>query len=170
MGLPSEAFKDKPAVGQADPGRERETLMIGRFSLAVLAYLAPTFLLGYVWHLILFEDYYKALQIYRDDIIVPFGFLAMLIQGTVFAWVYSKAFALRGGSWISRGFAYATAGAVLSWSFTTITVAAKNVMASVPDFLLIETAFTIVHWVIVGPLTALVFSGMATARGKPAAA
>ena len=65
----------------------------------------------------------------------------------------------------------AAVGALLSWSFSTIAVAAKNLMASVPDFLLIETAFTIVQWVIVGPLTALAFSGLgAGAPGRPAAA
>ena len=31
-------------------------------------------------------------------------------------------------------------------------------MTSVPDYLLIETAFTIVQWMIVGPLTAYAFS------------
>jgi hypothetical protein len=45
---------------------------------------------------------------------------------------------------------------VLSWSFTTIAVAAKNVMTSVPDYLLIESAFTAVQWSIVGTLTAIV--------------
>jgi hypothetical protein len=44
---------------------------------------------------------------------------------------------------------------MLSWSFTTLAVAAKNVMASVPDYLLIETAFTIVQWTLVAPLTVL---------------
>jgi hypothetical protein len=44
---------------------------------------------------------------------------------------------------------------VLSWSFTTIAVAAKNVMSSVPDYLLIETGYTVVQWLIVGPLTVL---------------
>jgi hypothetical protein len=38
-------------------------------------------------------------------------------------------------------------------------VAAKNVMTSVPDYLLIETAFTAVQWAIVGPLTALALGG-----------
>ena len=129
-----------------------------RFSLAVLAYLVPTFALGFVWHLILFEDYYAALQIYRSDIIIPFGFLSMLIQAIVFAWIYQTGFAGRRGTWLSRGAAYAALGALLSWSFTTIAVAAKNLMTSVPDYLLIETAFTIVQWIIVGPLTALVFA------------
>ena len=46
-----------------------------RFTLGVLAYLVPTFALGFVWHLTLFQDYYEHLAIYRKDIIIPFGFL-----------------------------------------------------------------------------------------------
>jgi hypothetical protein len=128
-----------------------------RFSLGVLAYLVPTFALGFVWHLVLFNNYYEALAIYRSDIIIPFGFLSMLIQGFLFAWIYVKAFAQQNGSLWSRALAYSALGAVLSWSFTTLAVSAKNIMASVPDFLLIETAFTIVQWIMVAPLTVLAF-------------
>jgi hypothetical protein len=128
-----------------------------RFILAVLAYLVPTFALGFVWHLILFEHYYEALAIYRSNIIIPFGFLSMLIQAVIFALIYEKTFAQREGAFLSRALAYAALGAVLSWSFTTLAVAAKNVMASVPNFLLIETGFTIVQWIMVGPLTVLAF-------------
>ena len=53
---------------------------------------------------------------------------------------------------------YGGVGAVLSWSFTTLNVAAKNVMSSVPNYLLIETAFTLVQWLMVAPLTAIVAS------------
>jgi hypothetical protein len=130
-----------------------------RFFLAVLAYLIPTFALGFVWHLLLFEGYYSALAIYRDDIIVPLGFASMLIQAVLFAWIYEYAFASRGGAVLSQGLAYGAFGAVLSWSFTTLAVAAKNVMASVPDYLAIETAFTVVQWLIVGPLTAYSHGG-----------
>jgi hypothetical protein len=45
-----------------------------RFLLGVLAYLVPTFALGFVWHLNLFDDYYRALAIYRNEPIIPFGF------------------------------------------------------------------------------------------------
>lgn len=48
----------------------------------------------------------------------------------------------------------------------TLAVAAKNVMSSVPDYLLIETAFTIVQWALVGPLMALAFT---KARRAPTA-
>jgi hypothetical protein len=119
----------------------------------------PTFALGFVWHLILFERYYDALAIYRKDIIIPFGFLSMLIQALVFAWLYDRTFSQQRGALLSRGFRYALLGAVVSWSFTTLAVAAKNIMTSVPDYLLIETAFTLVQWLMVGPLTALAFAG-----------
>jgi hypothetical protein len=140
-----------------------------RYGLAILAYAIPTFAIAFVWHLILFEDYYAALQIYRSDIIIPFGLVSILIQGTIFAWFYQSAFAGRPGSWLTRGLAYAAVGALLSWSFTTIAVAAKNIMASVPDYLLIETAFTVVQWIVVGPLTALAFELTSTEKVHPAA-
>jgi hypothetical protein len=132
---------------------------MARFALAILAYLVPTFALGFVWHLVLFEGYYKALAIYRDDIIIPFGFLSMLVQAIAFAWIYQNAFAHRNGPFWPRALSYAALGAVLSWTFTTLAVAAKNVMTSVPDYVLIETAFTIVQWSMVAPLTALAFQG-----------
>jgi ABC-type sugar transport system permease subunit len=128
-----------------------------RFGLGVLAYLAPTFALGFVWHLVLFHSFYEHLAIYRKDVIIPFGFLSMLLQAFIFAWIYRQAFAPRNGSLLSRGLTYAAFGAVLSWSFTTLAVAAKNVMTSVPDYVVIETAFTLVQWIMVGPLTALAF-------------
>lgn len=69
-----------------------------RFGLGILAYVVPTFALGFIWHLILFDGYYEQLAIYRKDIIVPFGFLSMLIQAFVFAWIYQQAFARRNRS------------------------------------------------------------------------
>jgi ABC-type sugar transport system permease subunit len=135
-----------------------------RFFFAILAYVAPSFALGFVWHLVLFERYYAALAMYRSDIIIPFGLLSMLIQAAMFAWIYSRAFAEQNATLVSRGLAYGAFGAVLSWSFTTLAVAAKNVMTSVPDYLIIETGFTVVQWAMVGPLTALAFG-----RSSPAA-
>lgn len=129
-----------------------------RYALAVLAYLVPTFALGFVWHLVLFDGSCRALAIYRPDVIIPFGFLSMLIQAAIFAWLYEKVFAQQTGTLASRALSYGAVGAVLSWSFTTLAVAAKNVLASVPGYLLIETAFTLVQWIMVAPLTALAWS------------
>ena len=126
--------------------------MTKRIAVGALCYLIPTFALGFVWHLIAFKGYYDALAMYRKDVIIPFGFLSMSIQAVLFAWVYARVFAAKADA-IGRALGYAVFGAVLSWSFTTIAVAAKNVMTSVPDYLLIESGYTIVQWLMVGPLT-----------------
>jgi hypothetical protein len=133
-----------------------------RYVRGVLAYLVPTFALGFVWHLVVFQSYYDALAIYRRNVIIPFGFMSMLIQAVIFAWIFEKTFARDQGSVPSKSLRYGGLGAVLSWSFTTLSVAAKNVMASVPDFLLIETAFTITQWALVAPLTVLAMRSRVT--------
>ena len=136
-----------------------------RFVLGVLAYIVPTFALGFVWHLVFFERYYEALAIYRPDIIISLGFLSMLIQAIIFAWIYDTSFARRSGGFWTHALAYGAVGAVLSWSFTTLAVAAKNLMTSVPDYILIETAFTVTQWIMVAPLTVLAF-GRVTQAGR----
>ncbi len=137
-----------------------------RFAFGILAYLVPTFILGFVWHLVLFTGYYDALAVYRKDVIIPFGFLSMLIQAGLFAWIYGQAIAPQAGSVRSRMLAYGALGAALSWSFTTLAAAAKNVMASVPDYLLIETAFTVVQWILVAPLTVLAMPRPTSLAGR----
>jgi hypothetical protein len=42
-----------------------------------------------------------------------------------------------------------------AWSYSTIAVSAKHMMSSVPLYLALETAFTVVQFAIVGPLIAL---------------
>ena len=128
------------------------------FTLALLAYLVPTFLLGYVWHLKLFAGVYHDLGIYRPDVIVPLGFLSMLLQGSIFALVYHR---LADKPWqFSDALRFAAGAALLSWTFTTLAVAAKHPMTSVTRFVVIETCFTVVQFAMVGPLLAL------TARGS----
>ena len=50
---------------------------------------------------------------------------------------------------------HARGDSLVSWSFTTLAVAAKNIMASVPTYMELETAFTLLQFAVVGPLIAL---------------
>ena len=127
--------------------------MTKRYSLLILAYVVPTFLLGFVWHLVLFDSYYKELGIYREHPIIPFGFGSMLIQAALFAWLYPRVVA-RPES-LTDGVKFAAVAALLSWSFTTLAVAAKQPMTSIPGFMAIETGFTILQFLLVGPLWVL---------------
>jgi hypothetical protein len=102
-----------------------------------------------------FAQVYEALGIYRPDPIIPFGFASMMIQGIVFSWAYPRLFPGRGSAILKPGLAYGLALAILSWSFTTLAVAAKNIMTSVPAYVGLETGFTLLQFLIVGPLIAL---------------
>ena len=124
--------------------------------LAVLAYMLPTFPLGFFWHFTIFADYYKSLNVYRDDIIIPFGIVSMLIQGVIWSVVYERLFS--GESILKGALKFALLACPLAWSFMVLAVSAKHQMSSVSGFLLIETAFVLVHYAIVSPLIASVYA------------
>ncbi len=121
--------------------------------ISIAAYLVPTFILGFVWHLKLFDARYKALAIYRDDVIIPFGLLSMATQAVIFSYVYIHLIQTMFADATTRGLVYFVAGAVLSWSYTTVAVGAKHRMTSVPNFFVIETAFTVAQWALVAVAT-----------------
>jgi predicted membrane protein len=124
--------------------------------LAVLAYVLPTFPLGYFWHLATFAEYYKSLEVYRDELIIPLGVCSMLIQGVAWSVIYERMFA---GEPIWRGaMKFALLAAPIAWSFMVLAVGAKHRMASVAGFVLIETAFISVQYAVVSPLIATVYA------------
>lgn len=124
--------------------------------LAMLAYVLPTFPLGFFWHLTIFADYYKSLNVYRDDILIPFGLASMLMQGFLWSVFYERMFA---GETILKGaIKFAALACPLAWSFMVLATAAKHHMASVSGYVLIETAFVVVHYTIVSPLIAAVYA------------
>jgi hypothetical protein len=134
----------------------KEPALTLRFWLGFLAYVVPSFATAYIWHLVAFAPAYHDLAMYRADVIIPFGLLSMFIQGAAFSFVYPRAFSDRGRV-VWNGLLYGGALALLSWSFTTLAVAAKNVMTSVPTYMVLETGFTLVQFAIVGPLIALAY-------------
>ena len=128
-----------------------------KFWLGVAAYLLPTFPLGYVWHLVLFQEQYHALQLYRPDVIIPFGLASMMVQALLFSWLYPRVFLTARDAWITSATRFFAVFSVLAWSFTTLPVAAKYQMTSVASFLTLETSFTLIHFLVVSPLIALAY-------------
>jgi hypothetical protein len=126
------------------------------FWLGVAAYVLPTFPLAVVWHLSLFAHAYDALAIYRPDKIFAFGLAAMLIQGAALSYIYPRLFGSEErANWLRNGLIFAAGFGVLFWTFTTVAVAAKHVMSSVPTYLALETGFTVLQALVTGPLIAL---------------
>ncbi|MBI3899822.1 MAG: hypothetical protein HY308_16215 [Gammaproteobacteria bacterium] len=128
-----------------------------QYWLGVIYYLVGTFVIAFLWHLVIFSDNYEQLHTLRDDPIIPLGMLSMAIQGLVFSWLYPRVAgsAAKAGTWLAPGLMFGAVMGLLSWSFTTVADAAKHPMTSVADFVLLETGFTVVVWLVVGPLMAL---------------
>lgn len=125
------------------------------FWLAVAAYLLPTFPLGYFWHLVTFAEQYHRLAMYRSEVIIPLGLASMVIQAIIFAWAYPRLFNTRRDVWLRSAVQAGVVFGLLAWSFTTLPVAAKYQMSSVPDFLWLESAFSGLQFLVVAPLIAL---------------
>ena len=129
---------------------------MNRLWIGSLAYLLPTFPLGYFWHLTWFHGEYQALDLYRSDVIIPFGLTSMTIQALIFSWSYQKLFSTRRTEWVGSAWRSFFTFGLLAWSFTTLPIAAKYHMASVAGFMWLETGFTFLQFAIVSPLLALV--------------
>lgn len=87
------------------------------FWLSVLAYLVPTFPLGYFWHLVTFADSYHRLEMYRDEVIIPLGLASMVIQAFVFAWAYPRLFPATRVPSLRGALAFGSIFGVMAWSF-----------------------------------------------------
>jgi hypothetical protein len=135
--------------------------MNNHFWLAFLAYLLPTFPLGYFWHLKTFKPHYDRLAIYRPQPVIPLGLASMVVQGLLYAWVYPRLFDTSPDAWMASAMQFAAVFGLLAWSLAVLPVAAKNRMASVSAFLRLETAFTVLQYAIVSPLIALAWRGAA---------
>ncbi len=127
------------------------------FWLGCLAYLVPTFPLGYLWHLVWFHDQYDALGMYRSDVIIPMGLASMVIQAVLFSWSYPKLFSTERAAWMQSSLLIVVVFGLLAWSYSVLPVAAKYQMTSVKDFVLLETGFTFLQFAIVAPLLSLAF-------------
>jgi hypothetical protein len=126
-----------------------------QFWLGFLAYLVPLFPLAFLWHLKIFKPAYDRLEIFRDQVIVPFGLLSMAMQAAFFSWVFPKLFT--GPSWVLNGLQFALIFGLLGWSFMVLPVAAKYRMNSVAGFIKLETAFLVIQFVLTGLLIAFVY-------------
>ena len=84
------------------------------FAAAAVAYLLPTFPLGYLWLLNWFHAHYEQLQMYRADVIIPMGLGSMLIQAAIYAALYPRMFA--GQSWVRGALSFGLTFGTLAWS------------------------------------------------------
>jgi hypothetical protein len=120
------------------------------------AHVIPTFAIAYTWHLRVFAPRYAALAMYRENVLPALGLSSMLVQAVIFGLMYLTMIAPLAGGYFFKAVSYTALGFFLSWSFSTLAVAGKSRMSSIQDFVIIESGFTAIQWLVVGFLTVAV--------------
>jgi hypothetical protein len=127
-----------------------------KYVFAVLAYLVPTFILGYTWHLVAFPELYHSFGMYnRTEPIIPLGLISMLVQGVVLAWVYPRFY--RGGSPAFEGLLFGLLMGAFLFSVSTVANAAKIHVDPMGQFMAVQAAFHLLQFGLTGPLIGLAF-------------
>lgn len=137
-----------------------------RFVGAWLIYVAVTFVMGFVWHLVLFKDLYRELAIFSriDDPIVPLGFAAMLIQGAILAYLFPLLPHDRGP--IGAGLGFGLLVGVFMATSAVLAEAAKQRVASLPTWLLVESAYYLIQFGLSGIGIGLVYGSSVKAAQR----
>lgn len=127
----------------------------GKFILTALAYIVPTMILGYVWHLIIFKDLYENLGIYnRTQPIIPLGFFSMVIQGTIMAYLYPYYAGVK--STLGKAISFSLIIGLFLFSVSTLANAAKIQVTSMTNWIFIQIAFHLLQFGVAGGLIGLV--------------
>lgn len=136
-------------------------VMSRSFWLAVAAYLVPSTLMSYVWHMIAFHEQYERSGMYRDAGAFAFSLNAVLLQAVTLACLYPRVFRAGRDGWLTGARDFALISGLLSWALTTLPMAAVYPFRSIRSLIGLESAFTPVQILIVSPLIALAWHELA---------
>ncbi|MEZ4968964.1 MAG: hypothetical protein R2814_04750 [Flavobacteriaceae bacterium] len=126
-----------------------------KFIFTALAYIVPTMFLGYVWHLIIFEDLYNSLGIYnRTEPNIQLGFFSMILQGLIVAYLYP--FYAKGNSTMTKAIVFSLTLGLFLFSVSTLANAAKIEVTSMQKWLFIQTVFHLLQFIVAGLFIGLV--------------
>jgi membrane protein CcdC involved in cytochrome C biogenesis len=112
-------------------------------------------ILGMIWHFVFFKELYESLGIYnRVEPIIPLGFISMAIQGLIMAYLFP--FFYREGNPVLHGIRFGLIMGFFLFSVSTLANAAKIEVTSMSSWIMIQTAFHLIQFLVAGILIGLV--------------
>lgn len=103
------------------------------------AYVIPTFILAYVWHLKLFRKRYEIWDYAGGEPSPPLGLASMVVQGIVISSLYQ--WAPINHSSLKSAFLFIGTFAIFHWSIHVIAAMAKNPKLRNVTYFLMETFY-----------------------------
>jgi hypothetical protein len=120
-----------------------------KLALSVLAYFIITMAWAYPWHILWFHEKYVAWgAMTRAEPIIPFGMLAIIIQGAVIGYLYP--FYARGQSSSGKGITFSLIIGLMVYTVMGFATVAKFEIAPIGDFLLYHTVFQTIQFILTG--------------------
>ena len=128
-----------------------------KMALATIGYSFVTMLIAFPWHFVLFKDLYHSFGIYnRIEPIVPLGFLTMIIQGTVMAYIYPRYY--KGGSHYKEAIQFSLLMGIFLYSVSTLANAAKIEVSPMSTWILVQLAFHLIQFLASGIVFGFIYS------------
>ncbi len=127
-----------------------------RILAGTIGYLLIVFPLAYVWHLVLFKETYEKLGYFsREEPIIAFGFMSILIQGAILSFIYPLLW--RGKSFIQGAATLFAVMGVYHWSMHVLAEAAKHQIEPLSTWFGLESAYLAIQFGLGGCLLAFVY-------------
>lgn len=123
-----------------------------RNSVLFISYIIVTFILAYIWHLVIFGSAYAELGIasLRPEPIFQFGLLAIIVHAAVFTYFFAQFFDpqpnLARALKLSLGL-----GAVIT-AYAALSVPAKFEIEPASHYVWLELVFGVIHYSVIGVL------------------
>lgn len=135
-----------------------------RHVLAVLSYLVATFAVQGLSHFAVNKAHYAAVAHMRADAIIPFGMLAMIVQGTVLSIAYTR----MGGKSLFDSVRFAWLAGAFLVSYIAFGEAGKYVLPSIASWITVEVIAGFAQFTLYGGLLGLVYRCIRSgANGSP---
>ena len=116
--------------------------------LGTLAYTLVTFPLAVVWHVVLFEEEYRAFGYFEGEPNFILGLATIIIQGYVLSFLYP--YVKFTGMGIVRGLKHSLLIGVFFWSSHVLAFVAKQVVDSSLSFVVMESFYLLIQFGIYG--------------------
>jgi len=130
---------------------------VKKIALGAVAYTVSTFTLAVVWHIVLFEDQYRAFGYIEGEPNILIGFVTILIQGAILSLLFPL-LKLKGSN-VIRGLKFAFLIGVFFWTSHVLAFVAKQNMQDVILFAGMETFYLALQFGMFGVLVGLIYRG-----------
>jgi len=124
--------------------------------LGTLAYTLVTFPLAVIWHVLLFEEKYRAFGYFDGEPSFALGLLTIIIQGFILSFLFP--YVRFSGTAIVQGLKYSLIIGVFFWTSHVLAFVAKQTINGVPNFLSMESIYLLFQFGIYGVLISTIYS------------